>query len=392
MATMFPQALGAQQGDPSQYADPYAAQIAAMRARMQQQQPPMYTPEQVEQRRSQNDREYQLGLLGQLSGDQGLTNVGGQVFKQALAARQPKITERGVADPITGQFNYDPEFLRQRDEQSLAGLEQKSASSRAAFDEQRTRAQERADRQREHDEATKEARAASAANGQVGAFQQSGFTPDGQNVVTNSKSGVNYIVTVGGDGTPNYKPYSGITTPKATYDKAVVSAQEQLGAADRADKLIGRIEKNPEAFGMRAAAVGGLPGQMQGWAAPALGLTRDQLNLRAQVTRDAAMELNKIYGAAQSAGELARAAAWAPNATDGLEAIITKLTAARDWANGNAEGAGVGVLNAARGRSGSPPGAPPAPPGQGGAGTGPLSPAEAAELAALRQRLQGRGP
>jgi hypothetical protein len=152
MATMFPQALGAAPQGPAQYVDPYEAQIAAMRARMQQPQAPMYTPEQVEQRRTQNDREYQLGLLGQLSGDEGLSNIGGQVFKQALAARQPKISERGVADPLTGQFNYDPEYLRQRDEQSLAGLEQKSAGARAAYDEQRTRAAEREEARMRHDE------------------------------------------------------------------------------------------------------------------------------------------------------------------------------------------------------------------------------------------------
>lgn len=151
MATLFPQTLGPQ--SPPQvptFVDPYAAQIEAARARMNAPLPQMYTPEQIAERRAQNDREYQLGLLGSLSSDEGLKNVGGQVFKQALAARQPKISERGVADPITGQFSYDPDFLRQRDEAALSGLEQRSAQERARFDAARLAAQEKAEAAAKH--------------------------------------------------------------------------------------------------------------------------------------------------------------------------------------------------------------------------------------------------
>lgn len=158
MATMFPQTLGAPPQVPA-FVDPYAQQIEAARARLAQQQlAPMFTPEQAAQRRAQNSREYELGLLGSLSGDDGVKNIGGQVFKQALAARQPRVTERGVADPITGQFNYDPDFLRQRDEAALSGLEQRSAQERARFDAGRLSAADKAEQQRQRAEDQRELR------------------------------------------------------------------------------------------------------------------------------------------------------------------------------------------------------------------------------------------
>lgn len=161
MASMFPLTLGAggaaaaAGAAPPEIAfnDPYAAQIAEMQARLaKQQQAPMFTPEQVQQRRSDNDRQYALGLLGQLSGDQSLGDVGGRVLQQALAARAPRITEKGVADPLTGQFNYDPDYLRQRDDAALAKLQQLSAGARSNFDSQRLAAADRIARDQQHAE------------------------------------------------------------------------------------------------------------------------------------------------------------------------------------------------------------------------------------------------
>lgn len=147
MATAFPRTLGQQQ-EP-QFVDPYAAQAEAMRQRLAQPLAAMYTPEQIQQRRDENQRQYALGLLGQLTGDDQLGNVGASVFKQALAARQPKITERGSSDQITGQFNYDPDYLRQRDEQQLAGIEQRSAQAQQQWQAQRAAAADRAEMMRQ---------------------------------------------------------------------------------------------------------------------------------------------------------------------------------------------------------------------------------------------------
>jgi hypothetical protein len=170
MAQVFQQTLGPP--PEPEFNDPFAPYVAALQRKLLQQPAPMYTPEQVTQRRADNQQQYNLGLLGQLSGDEGLTNVGAQVFKQALAGRQPKITERGVADPLTGEFKYDPDYLRQRDEQQLSGLEQKSAAARAAFDAQRAQAAERRWQQQQHDDtiaAMREATSSSANASRQGA-------------------------------------------------------------------------------------------------------------------------------------------------------------------------------------------------------------------------------
>lgn len=48
--------------------------------------------------------------------------------KQAIAGRTPTITERGTADPLTGEFTYNPGYQSERDEAQLAALLQRSAA------------------------------------------------------------------------------------------------------------------------------------------------------------------------------------------------------------------------------------------------------------------------
>jgi hypothetical protein len=102
----------------------------------------MYSPEEVQQRRADNARQYDLGLLGQLSGDEGLSNVGGQVLKQAMAARTPKITERGTIDPLSGEFKEDPDYIRQQRQAGVEKIEQLDAQEAGRFYEARTKAKE----------------------------------------------------------------------------------------------------------------------------------------------------------------------------------------------------------------------------------------------------------
>lgn len=349
MATMFPQTLGAE------YVGPYAAAIAAQRARLEQPQAPAFTPEQQAQRVAQNQRLMELGLLGRLSGDQGFGEVGGEVLRQAVTARTPRVTERGTADPLRGTFTYSPDYLREKDEAELKNLERASAAVRGNRQSQLDAAAERRERDREKFENQKELRVlmrSLGGGGGGGSFSPAGFTPDGRRTVVNSKTGLEYVVGTGPNDQPTYTPVTGPTTPKATFDKAVVDAQEGLAAAARADRLLKAVQGNPGAFGMAGAAVSVLPGVMQGRAGQALGLTAEQRKLRAQVTRDASMELKEIYGAAQSAGELARASAWAPNSGDDFDDVINKLEAARNWALESAQSKGVGVQRAAQGRSG----------------------------------------
>lgn len=176
MATMFPQTLGA-----DEYVDPYAAAIAAARARLAQPQAPAFTPEEQAARVAQNQREYELGILGQLSGDQGIGAVGGQVLRKALEGRQARVTEKGTADPLRGTFTYSPDYLRERDEAGLAGLERASAGARGNFESARVAAAERAQRDRERAEDQKVLRAMMGANRTEPLIAVIG--PDGQSVL-----------------------------------------------------------------------------------------------------------------------------------------------------------------------------------------------------------------
>lgn len=78
---------------------------------------PMFTPEQVALRQGQNDALVQAGLVGQLSQDRAINNVGGAVFKQALSARQPVNSKQGILDPISGEMAESPEY---KDEKAAA--------------------------------------------------------------------------------------------------------------------------------------------------------------------------------------------------------------------------------------------------------------------------------
>src|SRR5215471_9445565 len=152
--------------DPQQQPfDPYAGfqvppeelqAMQAIRDRANQAPAPRYTPDQIAQRTSDNQRQYALGMLGMLSGNEDLQNVGATFFKQALADRQPHITEHGSYDNLTGQFTYDPDYLQQRaDDQSNQALARIGAQ-RQAWAQARTQAQERMTQAQQHGDVLKE--------------------------------------------------------------------------------------------------------------------------------------------------------------------------------------------------------------------------------------------
>jgi len=94
----------------------YAPQVQALQRQMDELDANpggMYTPEQIEERRAQNQRDYEFGMLGMLSGDKNLAPLGGEMYKQAMVGRTPKTTEKGAYDPITGQWTYDPAWKRE---------------------------------------------------------------------------------------------------------------------------------------------------------------------------------------------------------------------------------------------------------------------------------------
>lgn len=98
------------------------AEIARLEASLGQPQKAMYTPEQIQQRRTMNEADTQFGMLGMLSGQPGMSEAGGMLFKNALAQAQPRVTEHGVADGISGEFSYNPGYLDEKTRNKLDNL------------------------------------------------------------------------------------------------------------------------------------------------------------------------------------------------------------------------------------------------------------------------------
>lgn len=340
----------------------------------------------AKQRGQEGEQAMLNALAAQYAGEQ-FQPLQQQLMKTAAGAREP-IKMGGGMITGAGQFIKDPEAAQDKEVALL--LNQAKAYEQMAQTAETAR--ERIEAQRKHDQTMEQLRVmglglqqqgldlrrqiAQNSNSAVGSFAQAGFTPQGQQVVTNTKSGVNYLLNVQPDGTPSYTPYQGPTIPKATFEKEASAAGDLSAVAARADQLVKQIEDNPSAFGLRSAAIGAVPGPFQGYAAKAVGLTPQQLEARSTVLRQAAQEINELYGAALSMGEQARANTFLPNPADPPEMLISKLKAARDWAKTQMGRYSPGVVNAAGARSGGPQ---PAPGGN-------LSDKERAELAELRAK------
>jgi Mannosyl-glycoprotein endo-beta-N-acetylglucosaminidase len=310
------------------------------------------TPEQREmmlQDRQQRASMLPLAIGASMSGDKRMHGVGAALMKDASSARGPMEVEGGYMLP-DGSFIENPIAATNREENRQNRALQLAVQS-----------------------------AQNALNKRLGnemTFQQTGYTPDGQQIVTN-RTGMNYTLSQGPDGQPVYTPYSGASVPKATWDKNVQAVQEASASADRSDKIIKQVEQNPDAFSMTAGAISYLPQFAQGRAAKLL-LDDKALETRTNVLRQAAQEISSLYGAALSLGEQQRANTFIPNEKDPPEIVMEKLKAARDWARTTAGQYGTGVSNAAAARTGAP-----------AAPAGALSKDEEAELAQLRQRFKG---
>ena len=104
--------------------------------------PPRYTPEEIAARIQSNNQQMELGLLGQMSQDEAMGNVGGQIFKQAMSARTPVQNTRGTLDPLTGETALDPAYAEEQDDRQRDRVFQAALR----FEDQRMRADERAAR------------------------------------------------------------------------------------------------------------------------------------------------------------------------------------------------------------------------------------------------------
>lgn len=286
------------------------------------------TPEQKEMlmdSRMQRQSMLPLAIGASLAGDKRVSALGSALAKDAMEARGPQrlgdsgwLTEDGTL--IKNPFNEERD-LQERQNRAL-NLAISSANTQAL-------------------------RRLSTEN----TFTQAGRTPDGKPVVSN-KTGQTYVLDSGPNG-PSYTPYSQNIIPTGTYDKNVQTVQDALGSVKRSDAILSQVEKTPEAFGLVAQGVSKLPQFAQGRAADLL-LSPEVMKTRTDVLRQAAAEINQLYGAALSLGEQARANTFIPNTDDPPHVVIQKLKAARDWAHATTQNYGTGALKDAQGRSAMP--------------------------------------
>lgn len=320
--------------------------------------------EYMKSRASEGESAMLNALAAQFAGQQ-FEPVQAQYLKRAAAAREPMKVGAGMFTP-QGEFVRDPFVEAERRALSKARqAESYERMAQAAEAAEQRRQDVLAERQRQADfrqaqlgiqQQGLDLRKLMAERRQEtpsGSFTSAGFTPEGAQVVQNTKSGVNYLLTLQPDGTPAYSPYQGPMIPKGTFEKNVEAARTFSSKAASADDLLKRVEGAPEAFGLTAAALSALPAQVQGRAS-SLILKPETLKLRADVLRQAAMEISDIYGAAQSVGEAARAAQFIPNREDPPDVVIAKLRAARDYAKANAAALGGAAVSAAQQRTGQP--------------------------------------
>ena len=261
MPSVFPQALGAppapqmppQAQGPDMFApwvDPNAAQLDALQAKLNAPAQPTFTPEQIKQRQDDNAKQYALGLLGQLSGNKDLSEVGGTVFKQALGNRQPKYTDHGTYDPLTGEFNYSPDYLYDRTQQQYNTVANRSASQQTQYLMNQQRIAERLQAARENNERSRANAFVIAGGMGLGSgtpVQIGSGGPNGNWPIYRGKTPQLFTY----DQTGQVVPYSGPVSPKetnaaATEDQNKAAAWYQQ-ATKAANDMAAALAADPEA-------------------------------------------------------------------------------------------------------------------------------------------------
>jgi hypothetical protein len=301
---------------------------------------PLYTPEQAAQRQAGSNRALTLGLMGAGAGGlPGIQNVGNQILKQALADQQERVTEHGVYNPITGNFQYLPGYQQARRLESINKELQQHYKTSEEVSAKRDIAEER--------EATRRMIAAVAAG-------NAGDKMKLTNTYTSEEGDPIYVVgnqrvAAGKDGT--LRPYHGIGIGQTPMDRKTSDAQAIIAADDRLAAIEAKVKANPKAFG-GITSLAALTPQIVQSRVLSKTLTPQEQQVRAEVAREMAAVIHQLYGAALSRGEQQLASSFLITGTEPLEALIPKLAAARAYQQGMMNSVGAPFLRAARARRG----------------------------------------
>lgn len=197
------------------------------------------------------------------------------------------------------------------------------------------------------------------AQGNQGTWQPMGVDPaSGQPVWYNNRNPVPVLSKpgVGPGGKTTVTPFSGMPMDQTTWSKQVEELGTTMGNARRTEQLINIVQQNPRAFGDVPALAAYIPNAFIVNKINEASLNPEERRARSRVMREASMEVNKLYGAALSLGEQARAQQFIPGQNDDLPTVLAKLQAAREWAASKEMEYPEGVVNAAAARMKKPGG------------------------------------
>ena len=126
----------------------------------------------------------------------------------------------------------------------------------------------------------------------------------------------------------------------ADFGKHVMEAETNLKGVQKAERLKGVVDKNPNAFSLGTnlmqSAAGMIPSEVMADRAKAAVLTQEEQTAKAELIRDAAAAIHELYGAALSKIEAeGRSKEFLVESTDGPDRIKAKLDAAINYASNN---------------------------------------------------------
>ena len=177
---------------------------------------------------------------------------------------------------------------------------------------------------------TRAATGGGGGEGGIGKSQFKGMTIDNKPVFFSPTKAGNYVRDEEG----NLARYDGIVVPAGQAAKAEVLEQDARDSLPKMDALIAKTKANPDAFGIVPALAGAsyIPNSI-GSRITSAALSPAERDARVAVMRDAAVLINKIYGAALSRNEAARANTWAPAPDDDYDSTMAKLIGAKAYAS-----------------------------------------------------------
>lgn len=311
----------------AEFRNPYTPLRAALEAQqaalVNEPIPPMFSPEEVEQRKTKIGKDRMYGELGLLSRDPALAGISKPLLEEAIKASQKKQTDHGEYDPVSGDFRYFPGYQRQRQEERLdkriGDTSTREATAEASWNEQRQRAAER--------EELRRLIGSMKQPSDPGGLTYAGTDPQtGQPILLHSKKG---LFAVNPDGTAT--PYSGAIGQKdhgitAGERKELTGTLDSIKGVDEATALLDQV---PDTW-RNKATTGILPGAIsaagRGGTAAVQAVRSDEFNKAYQQVSELSDNIRAgRFGMTLTPAEAASSAQYLPSPYDDVKALKDKL-------------------------------------------------------------------